>query len=156
MYHTIYIVNNCISFSLHRIAGKNRSVQSPQFTILRTSPGCSYLYPSCILLDLAHPRSQIKKDTGGVSFLTWLRQVCQSTGIRRFMEMSLLNPSIASHGTVEGSRTTWPKREYLPSLANCIYRTVYATNYCMYCTVYSICNLCYTHGIRLSHQLFTL
>jgi len=51
-----------------------------------------------------------------VSFLTWLIHEVrgrplgfrQPTGTRRFMEMSLLNPSIALHGTVEGSRTTWP------------------------------------------------
>jgi len=34
----------------------------------------------------------------------------QPIGTRRFMELSLLNPIIALHGTVEGSRTMWPKR----------------------------------------------
>jgi len=44
------------SSSLYRIAGKGRSVESPQLTILRTWQVCRYWYPR-ILVDLAHPRS---------------------------------------------------------------------------------------------------
>jgi len=79
---------------LYRIAGKGRSVQSPHLAIQDVAIGTP------------------------ISFLTWLiHEVCgrplglrQPTRTRQFMEMSLLNPSIALHGTVEGSRTMWPKR----------------------------------------------
>jgi len=92
-------------FSLsYRIAGKGRSVQSPQFTILRTWPGCSDWYP-CILLDLAHPWSAWATPGPGGPPPTH-----GYTLIHGDVPAAMLNPSIALHETVEGSRTTWPKR----------------------------------------------